>query len=149
MEVILKQDIKNLGYKDDVVNVKPGYGRNYLIPRGLASLADETAKKIHNENVKQRAHKEAKIKAEAEKNAARLAEMTVKVPTKAGENGKIFGSVTAVQLNDGLRKLGFEVDRRNITIENAETVKTLGVYNAKVRLHKEVVANFKFEVVAE
>ena len=149
MEIILKQDIRNLGYKDDVVKVKAGYGRNYLIPRGLATLADATAKKIHAENVKQRAHKEAKVKAEAEKNATKLAEMTVKVPTKAGENGKIFGSVTAVQLNEGLRKLGFDIDRRNITIEAAETVKTLGVYNAKVRLHKEVVANFKFEVVAE
>ncbi|HTL82989.1 MAG TPA: 50S ribosomal protein L9 [Bacteroidia bacterium] len=149
MEIILKQDVRNLGYKDDVVNVKPGYGRNYLIPRGIATLADETAKKIHAENVKQRAHKAAKEKAEAEKNAAKLAEMTVKVPTKAGDNGKIFGSVTAVQLNEGLRKLGFDIDRRNITIENADTVKTLGVYNAKARLHKEVVATFKFEVVAE
>ncbi|MBI3510159.1 MAG: 50S ribosomal protein L9 [Bacteroidetes bacterium] len=149
MEVILKQDIRNLGYKDDVVNVKPGYGRNYLIPRGLALLADASAKKVHSENVKQRAHKEAKVKAEAEANAKKLSEMTVKVATKAGENGKIFGSVTAVQLNEGLRQQGFDVDRRNITIENADTVKTLGVYNAKVRLHKEVVAQFKFEVVAE
>jgi large subunit ribosomal protein L9 len=149
MEVILKQDVRNLGYKDDVVKVKPGYGRNYLIPRGIAVLADETAKKMHAENVKQRAHKEAKVKAEAEKNAAKLAEMTVKVATKAGDNGKIFGSITAVQLNEGLRNLGFDVDRRNISIENAETVKSLGTYNAKVRLHKDVVTTFKFEVVAE
>ncbi|HLG03788.1 MAG TPA: 50S ribosomal protein L9 [Bacteroidia bacterium] len=149
MEVILKQDVKNLGYKDDVVKVKPGFGRNFLIPRGIATLANEAAKKIHAENVKQRAHKEAKVKAEAEQHAAKLADMIVKVPTKAGENGKIFGSVTAVQLAEGLRKLGFDIDRRNITIENQEAVKTLGVYNAKLRLHKEVTANFKFEVVAE
>lgn len=149
MEIILKQDVKNLGYKDDVVSVKPGYGRNYLIPNGYALLADAKAKKIHAENVKQRAHKEAKIKAEAEKNAAKLSEMTVKVATKAGDNGKIFGSITSVQLADGLRKVGFEVDRRNITIDNADTVKTLGTYTAKARLHKEVVATINFEVVAE
>lgn len=149
MEIILKQDVKNLGYKDDVVSVKPGYGRNYLIPQGVAILADATAKKIHAENVKQRAHKEAKVKAEAEKNAAKLGEMTVKVATKAGDNGKIFGSITSVQLAEGLRKVGFEVDRRNITIDNADTVKTLGTYTAKARLHKEVVATFSFEVVGE
>ncbi len=149
MEVILKQDVKNLGYKDDVVKVRPGYGRNYLIPRGIATVADVTAKKIHAENVKQRAHKEAKVKAEAEKNAAKLSEMTVKVGAKTGDNGKIFGSITSVQLTESLRKLGFEVDRRNITIDNADDVKTIGTYNAKVRLHKEVLAPFKFEVVSE
>jgi large subunit ribosomal protein L9 len=149
MEIILKQDVKNLGYKDDVVKVRPGFGRNYLIPNGIAILADTTAKKIHAENVKQRAHKEVKIKAEAEKNAAKLNEMTVSVGAKTGENGKIFGSITSVQLTDALRKLGFELDRRNITIENEENIKTTGTYNAKVRLHKEVVANFKFEVVSE
>jgi large subunit ribosomal protein L9 len=149
MEIILKQDVKNLGYKDDVVKVKNGYGRNFLIPRGMATLADAQNKKIHAENVKQRAHKEAKVKDEAEKTAAKLSEMTVKVTTKAGENGKIFGSVTAVQINEGLRKLGFDIDRRNITIENEESVKSVGVYNAKARIHKEVMANFKFEVVGE
>ena len=149
MEVILKQDVKNLGYKDDVVKVRPGYGRNYLIPRGIATMADATAKKIHAENVKQRAHKEAKVKAEAEKNATKLSEMTVKVGAKTGEQGKIFGSITSVQLTEALRKLGFDVDRKNITIENADDVKTTGTYNAKVRLHKEVVATFKFEVVSE
>src|SRR3954463_7093929 len=149
MEVILKQDVKNLGYKDDVVKVRPGYGRNYLIPRGIATVADVTAKKIHAENVKQRAHKEAKVKAEAEKHAAKLGEMTVKVGAKTGDNGKIFGSITSVQLTESLRKLGFDVDRRNITIENEDSVKTTGTYNAKVRLHKDVVAPFKFEVVSE
>ncbi len=149
MEVILKQDVRNLGYKDDVVKVRPGFGRNYLIPNGLAIVADESARKIHAENVKQRAHKEAKVKAEAEKQAAKLQEMTVKVGAKAGDNGKIFGSITSVQLTESLRKLGFDIDRRNITIENEENVKSVGVYNAKVRLHKEVQASFKFEVVSE
>ncbi len=149
MEIILKQDVKNLGYKDDVVNVRPGFGRNFLIPKGMGILADVTAKKIHAENVKQRAHKEVKIKAEAEKNAAKLSEMTVSVGAKTGENGKIFGSITSVQLTEALRKLGFDLDRRNITIEDEANIKTTGTYNAKVRLHKEVVASFKFEVVSE
>lgn len=149
MEVILKQDVRNLGYKDDIVKVRPGYGRNFLIPRGIAILADDQSRKIHAENVKQRAHKEAKVKAEAEKHAGKLKELVVKVPTRVGDNGKIFGSITSVQLADALRKLGFDVDRRNLTIENADTVKTLGSYNAKVRLHKEVLAPFQFEVVAE
>lgn len=149
MEIILKQDVKNLGYKDDVVKVRPGFGRNYLIPNGMAIAADATAKKIHAENVKQRAHKEVKIKAEAEKTAEKLSGMTVKVGAKTGDNGKIFGSITSVQLTEALRKLGFEVDRRNVTIINEDAVKTTGTYQAKVRLHKEVVAEFSFEVVSE
>jgi large subunit ribosomal protein L9 len=149
MEVILKQDVKNLGYKDDVVSVKPGYGRNFLIPRGIAIMADATAKKVHAENVRQRAHKEAKVREEAEKLANKLKDMIVKVGAKAGENGKIFGSVTGVQLAESLRKLNIEIDRRNITIENEENVKTLGTYQAKVRIHKDVVATFSFEVVGE
>lgn len=149
MEVILKQDVRNLGYTNDIVKVRPGFGRNYLIPRGIAILADNTAKKIHAENVKQRAHKEAKVKAEAEKSANKLKDLIVKVPTRVGENGKIFGSITSVQLADSLRNLGFDVDRRNITIDAADTVKTTGVYTAKVRLHKEVLAAFSFEIVAE
>lgn len=149
MEVILKQDVRNLGYANDIVKVRPGYGRNFLIPRGIAILADDKSKKIHAENVKQRAHKEAKIKAEAEKGAGKLKDLVVKVSTRVGDNGKIFGSITSVQLADALRKLNFEVDRRNITIDNADQVKTLGSYTAKVRLHKEVLAPFQFEVVAE
>ncbi len=149
MEVILKQDVKNLGYKDDIVKVKPGYARNYLIPRSIAIAADATNRKIHAENVKQRAHKEAKIQAEAAKNAEKLKTMAVKVGAKAGENGKIFGSVNAVQIADALRTLGMDVDRRNITIINEENVKALGTYTAKARLHKEVTVEFAFEVVAE
>lgn len=149
MEVILKQDVRNLGYANDIVKVRPGYGRNFLIPRGIATLADEQSKKIHAENVKQRAHKEAKVKAEAEKSASKLKDLVVKVSTRVGDNGKIFGSITSVQLTDSLRKLGFDVDRRNITVDAADTVKTLGTYTGKVRLHKEVLAPFQFEVVAE
>jgi len=149
MQIILKQDVRNLGYKDDIVKVRPGFGRNYLIPNGIAILADEKAKKIHAENVKQRAHKEAKVKAEAEKQATKLKDTVIKVPTRVGDNGKIFGSITSVQLADALRNLGYDIDRRNITIDAAETVKTLGSYTAKVRMHKEVLAAFQFEIVAE
>jgi large subunit ribosomal protein L9 len=148
MEVILKSDVKNLGYKDDVVNVKPGYGRNFLIPKGLASIATESTKKMQAETVKQRAFKEQKIKASAEKTAAALKDMTVKVGAKAGESGKIFGSITTVQLADAIKKLGYEVDRKNISI-NEDGIKNIGTYTAEVRFHKEVVGNVTFEVVAE
>jgi large subunit ribosomal protein L9 len=147
MEVILKADVKNLGYKDDVVKVKPGYGRNFLIPKGMAVIADEKGKKIMAENVKQRAHKEAKIQAEAEKTASKLKDVLVQVPAKVGESGKIFGSVTSVQLHDALKKLGYEVDRRNINMAE-EAVKTVGTYTADIRLHKNVMAKVSFEVVA-
>jgi large subunit ribosomal protein L9 len=148
MEVILKQDVKNLGYKDDVVSVKPGYGRNFLIPQGMAQLATDSSKKVLKETVKQRAFKDQKIKASAESAAAKLKDMVVKVGAKAGESGKIFGSVTSVQLADAIKKLGVEVDRKNIVL-SSETVKTLGTYSAEVRLHKEVVTTVNFEVVQE
>jgi large subunit ribosomal protein L9 len=148
MELILKQDVKNLGYKDDVVNVKPGYGRNFLIPQGLAQLATDASKKVLKETVKQRAFKEQKIKVAAESAAAKLKEMLVKVGAKAGESGKIFGSVTSVQLADAIKKLGVDVDRKNITL-NSEVVKTLGTYSAEVRLHKDIVTTVNFEVVQE
>jgi large subunit ribosomal protein L9 len=148
MEVILKQDVKNLGYKDDVVNVKPGYGRNFLIPKGLAEVATVSTKKQLTETVKQRAFKEQKLKTAAEKTAESLKGMVVKVGAKAGETGKIFGSVTSVQLADAIKKLGYEVDRKNITMSE-EGVKTLGSYTAEVRLHKDVNATVNFEVVQE
>lgn len=148
MEVILKQDVKNLGYKDDVVKVKPGYGRNFLIPKGLAAMATESAKKMQAETVKQRAFKEQKIKKGAETTAAALKDMVVKVGAKAGESGKIFGSITTVQLADAIKKLGYEVDRKNISI-NEDGIKNLGTYTAEVRFHKEVVGDVTFEVVAE
>ena len=148
MEVILKNDVKNLGYKDDVVTVKPGYGRNFLLPKGLAIMATASAKKMQAETVKQRAFKEQKIKKGAETTAAGLKDMIVKVGAKAGESGKIFGSITTVQLADAIKKLGYEVDRKNISI-NEDGIKNLGTYTAEVRFHKEVVGNVTFEVVAE
>jgi large subunit ribosomal protein L9 len=148
MEVILKQDVKNLGYKDDVVNVKPGYGRNFLIPKGVAAMATDSAKKMLTETVKQRAFKEQKVKTAAETTAAKLKDMIVKVGAKVGESGKIFGSVTTVQLADAIKKLGYDVDRKNITLTE-ESIKTIGTYTADVRFHKEVTGTVTFEVVQE
>src|SRR3989344_3960149 len=145
MEVILKQDVKNLGYKDDVVKVKPGYGRNFLIPKNLAEMATGASKKMLTETVKQRAFKEQKVKAAAEASAAKLKDLVVKVGAKVGESGKIFGSVTTVQVADSLKKLGYDVDRKNITM-NEEAIKTVGTYTANVRFHKEVVGTVTFAV---
>lgn len=147
MEVILKQDVKNLGYKDDVVNVKPGYGRNFLIPKNMASMATTSTKKMLTETVKQRAFKEQKIKAAAESTAAKLKDMIVKVGAKVGESGKIFGSVTSVQIADAIKKLGYDVDRKNIHL--GEDVKTIGTYTADVRFHKDVTGTISFEVIQE
>ncbi len=148
MEVILKQDVKNLGYKDDVVKVKPGYGRNFLIPKNLAEIATPSSKKVLTETVKQRAFKEQKIKTAAETTAAKLKEMIVKVGAKVGESGKIFGSVTSVQLADAIKKLGYEVDRKNITL-NEDSIKSVGTYTATIRFHKDVTGTVTFEVVQE
>ncbi|MEI6021663.1 MAG: 50S ribosomal protein L9 [Bacteroidota bacterium] len=148
MEVILKQDIKGLGFKDDKVKVANGYGRNFLLPKGMATLATESAKKMHAEILKQRAFKEDKLRKEAAINAEKLAGMSIKVGAKAGENGKIFGSVTTIQLADALNKAGYVVERKNIEITE-DAIKQLGTYNAKVRLFKEISANISFEVVAE
>ena len=148
MEVILKKDVKNLGYADDVVNVKPGYGRNFLIPQGAAIIANSTNKKVLAETQKQRSFKEAKLKEAAEKAAKTLQGMTVKVPTKAGESGKIFGSITTIQLADVLKKLGVEVERKYITIKE-EPIKNLGNYTAHIRLHRDVIIDIAFEVVEE
>ncbi|MBA3971170.1 MAG: 50S ribosomal protein L9 [Bacteroidetes bacterium] len=148
MEVILKQDVKNLGYKDDVVNVKPGYGRNFLLPKNLAQMATVSSKKMLSETVKQRAFKDQKVKTAAEATAAKLKDMVVKVGAKVGESGKIFGSVTSVQLADAIKKLGYDVDRKNITMSE-EGVKTIGTYTADIRFHKEVTGTISFEVVQE
>lgn len=148
MEVILKQDIKGLGYKDDKVKVANGYGRNFLLPKGMATLATESAKKMHAEILKQRAFKEDKLRKEAASNVEKLAGLSIKVGAKAGENGKIFGSVTTIQLADALNKAGYPVERKNIEITE-EAIKQLGSYTAKVRLFKEIMANITFEVVAE
>ncbi len=148
MEVILKSNIEKLGAKDEVVSVKPGYARNYLIPRGYAIAATESAKKMLTENLKQRAHKETKILAEAQSLAEKLSALEVKIGTKASETGKIFGSVNTIQLAEALAKAGHNIDRKSISISE-EHIKSLGAYEAKIKLHKEVSAVVKFEVVAE
>ena len=148
MEIILKQDVDNLGYADEIVKVRPGYARNYLIPRGMAIVATESARKSLNETMKQRAHKAAKIKGDAESVAKQLEAMTLKIATKVGETGKIYGSITALQLADVLAKHGVNVDRKKITLDT-DHIKTLGTYTAIVNLHKDVKAKVNFEVVAE
>ena len=147
MEVILKEDVQNLGFKDEIVVVKDGYGRNYLIPQKKAILATPSAKKVLAENLKQRAHKLAKIKAEAEELAAKLNELTVTVAAKASESGKIFGSITSIQVAEAIEKAGLTVDRKAISVKNA--VKELGSFKAQIKLHKEVSAEVTVEVVAE
>ncbi len=147
MEVILKQDVKKLGEKDDIVTVKPGFGRNYLIPQGQAILATESARKVLAENIKQAQFKQDKIKKDADAIAAKLEGVTLSIGAKAGESGKIFGAVNTIQVSDALKKLGFEVDRRRITFET--DVKFVGDYIANLNLHKEVKVQVPFTVVAE
>lgn len=146
MELILKTDIAGLGYKNDMVVVKPGYGRNYLIPQGFAVMATQTNRKILAENIKQAAHKAEKIKTAAEDLAAAIGETVLDIAAKAGESGKIFGRVTNIQIADALKSKGFEVDRKKIAIDG--DVKTLGQYAAMLDLHKEVKHKVKFNVVA-
>ncbi|WP_352420904.1 50S ribosomal protein L9 [Proteiniphilum sp.] len=147
MEVILKEDIQSLGYKDDVVNVKKGYARNFLIPQGKAVIATDSAKKVLAENQKQRAHKLAQIKADAQALADKLEGVTLSIGAKTSSTGTIFGSVTNIQVSDALKEKGYEVDRKLIVIK--DQVKEVGNYNAVVRLHKEVSVDIPFEVVAE
>ena len=147
MEIILKEDIANLGYKNDIVNVKSGYGRNYLIPTGKAVIASPAAKKMLAEELKQRAHKLEKINKDAEELAAKLEGVSLKIATKVSSTGTIFGSVGNIQIADELAKLGHNVDRKLITVK--DTVKEVGSYKAVVRLHKEVSVEIPFEVVAE
>lgn len=147
MEVILKDDVKHLGYKNDIVEVKPGYGRNYLIPQGLAVLADKTSRKVLAENMRQAAHKIEKIKNDAQDIANNIGDLTLEIPTKVGETGKIFGSVTTNQLADALKAKGHEVDRKRISFD--QDVKTAGEYTATLNLHKEVKHQIRFNVVAE
>lgn len=148
MKVILKQEVKNLGEKDELVTVKNGYASNFLIPKGLAVMATESNQKQLAETMKQRAFKIEKQRKEAQKVIDFLKDVTIKVGAKAGENGKIFGSVTSIQIADAIRKLGQEVDRKAIII-NEENIKTLGTYTAKLKLMKDMIAEIKFEVVEE
>ncbi len=149
MEVILKQDVKHLGTKNEMVKVRPGYARNFLIPQGFAVEATIGRRKEHKEIIKQRAHKEEKILTEAQKTADLLKSVTLKVGAKAGEKGKIFGSVTAIQIAEAISKSGFAIDRKHITLDNEENIKTLGTYTATVKLHKDITVKVNFEVIAE
>ncbi|SHI93977.1 50S ribosomal protein L9 [Flavobacterium terrae] len=145
MEIILKQDVQNLGFKDDVVTVKPGYGRNFLIPQGLAVLATPSAKKVLAENLKQKAHKEAKVVADAKSLAEALKALDIKITAKAGGE-KLFGSVTNADLAVVLEKNGHSIDKKFIT---SGIVKRTGKYNASVRLHRDVIVDLAYEIVAE
>jgi large subunit ribosomal protein L9 len=147
MQVILKEDVVNVGYKDDIVTVKSGYGRNFLIPRGKAVIASESAKKVLAENLRQRAHKLAKIKEDAQALAAKLEGISLTIGAKTSSTGTIFGSVGNIQVAEALTKQGFEVDRKIIYIK--EVVKEVGNYKAQVKLHKEVSVIIPFEVVSE
>ena len=147
MQVILKEDVANLGYKDDVVTVKSGYGRNYLIPQGKAVIASPSALKVREEDLKQRAHKLEKIKKDAEELAAKLEGVSLKIATKVSSTGTIFGSVGNIQIAEELAKLGHNIDRKIIVVKDA--VKEVGNYKAIVKLHKEVSVEIPFEVVAE
>ena len=147
MKLILTQDVRSLGHKDDVVSVRPGYGRNYLIPQGMAKMATESALKMLAEDVKQRAFKQDKIKKDAEAMAVKLEGVTVTIKAKTGTSGKIFGAVTALQVANTLKEQGIEVDRRKIVL--SEDPKMLGSYTAIINLHKEVSKEIAIEVVAE
>ncbi|EON78325.1 LSU ribosomal protein L9p [Lunatimonas lonarensis] len=147
MNVILKTDIKGLGYKNDLVDVKPGYGRNYLIPQGFAVLATPSNKRILEENIKQAAHKAEKIKTEAINLAAQIENVVLEIKAKIGESGKIFGKVTTLQISDALAEKGIDVDRKKISIN--QSVSTAGDFEAEIDLHREVKTAVKFSVVAE
>ncbi|MCL4113559.1 UNVERIFIED_CONTAM: hypothetical protein GTU68_011211 [Idotea baltica] len=148
MELILKQDVEHLGFKDDVVIVKNGYGRNYLIPRGLAHLATTSAKKVLAENLKQRAHKEKEVVDGANKTADALKGLELKIPAKTGAGDKLFGSVTNIDLATALEKQGHKIDKKFIKIQGG-SVKRTGTANAQIRLHREVLIDFAFDVVAD
>lgn len=147
MEVILKEDIKGLGYKNDIVTVKPGYGRNFLIPQGFAIIGSPSNKKMIAENVRQAAHKAEKIKGDAEALAQSIGETVIEIKTKAGESGKIFGAITALQVSDALAAKGFEVDRKKISFKTS--IKNIGEYQVELDLHKQVKHEVTVSVVAE
>ncbi|MCK5028862.1 MAG: 50S ribosomal protein L9 [Bacteroidales bacterium] len=148
MEVILKQDIQSIGHKNDIVTVKNGYGRNYLIPKGLATLATPSAIKMHEENIRQRAHKEEKIKNEALEVAKKMEKVSLSIGAKTSSTGKIFGSVNTIQIAEALKEKGYEIERKNITIPE-DQIKEVGKFTATVKLHKEVKVEIEFEIVAE
>jgi len=147
MEIILREDIKGLGYKNDIVSVKPGYGRNFLIPQGVAIIASESNRKMIAENVRQAAHKAEKVKGDAEELANKIGDTVLEIKTKAGESGKIFGAITALQVADALAAKGFEIDRKKINLVGS--IKELGEHKAILDLHKEVHHEITLNVVPE
>jgi large subunit ribosomal protein L9 len=148
MEIILQQDVPNLGHKDDLVKVKDGYARNFLIPRNMAIIATTSAKKMHEEIKKQRAHKEEKLRQEAEAQAEKMKDISIEIQTKTSAKGKIFGSVTNIQIAEALQNKGFSIERKNIKIKE-DTVKEVGKYTTKVKLYKDIEVEIPFEVKSE
>ena len=146
MELILINDVPNLGFKDDIVSVKNGYGRNFLIPQGLAILATDSAKKILNENIKQREFKEKKVIEDATKLEKKLSKLDIKIPAKVGKAGKLFGSISNIDINDELTKLGYDFDKNIVTIRGG-LIKKVGNYTANIRLHRKIIVEITFEVV--
>jgi large subunit ribosomal protein L9 len=148
MEIILIQDVNKLGQKDDIVNVKDGYARNFLVPRGYAVAASSSAKKMHAENLRQRAHKEEKIKIAAQEIAVKLEGLKIIVGAKTSTSGKIFGSVNTIQIAESLKEKGFDIDRKRITLPE-DQIKEIGSYKAIIKLHREVKVEIEFEIVGE
>ena len=148
MEIILIHDVNKLGQKDDLVNVKAGYGRNFLIPRGYAIDATPSAKKMHTENLRQRAHKEQKIRIAAQEMASKMAGLKIIVGAKTSTSGKIFGSVNTIQIAESLKEKGFDIDRKNITLPE-DQIKEVGNYKAIVKLHRDVKVEVDFEILGE
>jgi large subunit ribosomal protein L9 len=148
MEIILKTDIPNLGHKDDILTVKNGYARNYLIPKGFAINATTTNLKVHQENIRQRAHKEEQLKDTALGIAEKMKDIKITIGAKTSTKGKIFGSVNTIQLSEELAKSGFEIDRKDISIKD-DLIKEVGSYSATVKLHREVKVDIPFEIVSE
>ena len=148
MEIILLQDSENLGHKDDIVSVKDGYARNFLIPKKMAVIATESAKKVLAENKKQRAHKEAKMREDAESLATRIGKLKLSIGVKASTTGKIFGSVTPLMIAEAINKNGFEIERKQVVVAD-DHIKEVGEYTVKVRLHRDVYVEVPMEVIAE
>lgn len=148
MEIILKQDIQKLGNRDDIVVVKDGYARNYLIPKGMAVQATASVKKVHNETLKQRAHKEEQLREQAKELSEKLKDVSLVIGAKTSTKGKIFGSVNTIQISEALAVKGFEIDRRNITIKE-DLIKEIGKYSATISLHRDVKVEIPFEIIAE
>jgi len=148
MEIILKEDIPNLGNKDEIITVKNGYARNYLIPKGFAISATFSAKKMHEEVIRQRAHKEEKLRKEALANAEKMKDIKLTIGAKTSTKGKIFGSVNNIQISEALEKVGFPIERKNIIIKE-DLIKEIGTYTANVKLYKDVIVEIPFEIVAE